>query len=102
MTTVIILPEARRELRDARRWYAEHAGPSISARFLGEFHRLRTIVAEEPKRGPEIEPGIHRVLFRDRFPYSLLYVIRQSDIVIVAVMHQHREPGYWRSRFEAP
>jgi plasmid stabilization system protein ParE len=82
--------EAANELRGARRWYAQEASVSVAARFLAEFHRLRRILSQQPLRSPEIEPGIRRLLCQDRFPYAL----------IVAVMHQHREPGYWRDRIE--
>jgi hypothetical protein len=33
-----------------------------------------------------------------KFPYGLLYRIEPARIYIVAVMHLHRRPGYWRSR----
>lgn len=95
---VLVDPDAAEELHNARRWYSEHAGPIVSARFIAEFHRLRTIIGAEPKRGPEIEPGIRRILFRDRFPYGMIYTIREQNVVVIAVMHLHREPGYWRSR----
>ena len=32
------------------------------------------------------------------FPYSLLYTIESDFILIVAVMHGKRRPGYWRYR----
>jgi toxin ParE1/3/4 len=98
---VSIDPQAAEELREARRWYAMEAGPAVAARFLAEFQRLRAILSQQPLRSPEIEPGIRRLLFRDRFPYSIIYVIRARQLVIVAVMHQHREPGYWQDRVES-
>jgi hypothetical protein len=33
-----------------------------------------------------------------RFPYGLVYVETGSDIIILAVMHLHRRPGYWNER----
>jgi len=95
---VAIDDAAAEELREARRWYAREAGASTAARFLAEFQRLRIVLEQEPFRGPEVEPGIRRVLFRERFPYSIMYVVRERRVVIVAVMHQHREPGYWKER----
>ena len=95
---VAIDEAAADELREARRWYAREAGAPAAARFLLEFQRLRGVLAREPLRGPEVEPGIRRLLFRDRFPYSIMYVVREREVVIVAVMHQHREPGYWKER----
>jgi len=32
------------------------------------------------------------------FPYAVLYTIERDYILIAAVMHCHREPGYWHHR----
>lgn len=34
------------------------------------------------------------------FPYALLYVPLSDHVLIVAVMHCHQKPGYWRPRLE--
>ena len=35
-----------------------------------------------------------------RFPYGMIYALdeEKSGILILAVMHLHREPGYWSER----
>jgi hypothetical protein len=33
-----------------------------------------------------------------RFPYSIIYRQDPGGIVIVAIAHQRRTPGYWRRR----
>jgi len=33
-----------------------------------------------------------------RFPYGIAYQILESEILIVAVTHLHRRPGYWLDR----
>ncbi|WP_407936397.1 hypothetical protein [Limnochorda pilosa] len=38
-----------------------------------------------------------RVLVRG-FPYQVVYHLRPDEIVIVAVAHLKRRPGYWRNR----
>jgi len=32
------------------------------------------------------------------FPYGIIYQVRENSIVIVAVMHLHRNPESWKSR----
>lgn len=32
----------------------------------------------------------------DRFPYAVLYRAEAEQILLVAVIHLHRRPGYWR------
>ena len=39
-----------------------------------------------------------RVRLMQRYPYSLVYIVRDPKIVIIAVAHQRRRPGYWLSR----
>jgi hypothetical protein len=36
------------------------------------------------------------------FPYAILYTIEADYILIVAVMHLSREPGYWKDRLRQP
>jgi hypothetical protein len=33
-----------------------------------------------------------------RFPYGVLYAKEEGFIYIVAVMHLHRDPEYWKDR----
>jgi hypothetical protein len=33
-----------------------------------------------------------------RFPYSIVYKQDPDKIVIVAIAHQRRRPGYWQRR----
>jgi len=33
-----------------------------------------------------------------RFPYSVYYLSRDDEVLILAVAHGSRRPGYWRHR----
>ena len=50
-----------------------------------------------PKAWPVLEGDIRRSLVK-RFPYGVLYSEEQEGIYIVAVMHLHRHPDYWKHR----
>ena len=54
-------------------------------------------LSDYPNSGEPIDSGLKRTLLH-RFPFSLIYVVEQTGIVIVAVAHYGRAPGYWRSR----
>ena len=54
-------------------------------------------VIDFPKAWLIIEGDIRRALVK-RFPYGILYAEDQGLIYIIAVMHLHRDPEYWKHR----
>ncbi len=52
--------------------------------------------ATHPEMWPFIESNIRRCLVR-RFPYGIVYHYdeEKDELLILAVMHLHREPYYW-------
>lgn len=57
------------------------------------------LIRESPQRWRVLEEDVRRCLTRV-FPYAVLYTIEPDFILIVAVMHCHRKPGYWRHRLK--
>ena len=89
-------PEARLEYRDAAVFY-EAARPGMGAAFTREIESVISLVCEAPDRWRLFEQDVRRCLTR-RFPYAVLYTIEDDYILIVAVMHGSRKPGYWKDR----
>ncbi len=87
---------AQRELDDAVAWYNEQASGS-GQEFLDELDRAVRRAVAFPMSCPEIEPGLRRCLLA-RFPYGIIYGVDRETIIVVAVAHLHREPGYWMGR----
>ena len=85
-------PAAREQLREARLWYEERS-PACAQ----EIDAAVSWVATAPMRYPVAEHKTRRVVLR-RFPYNILYRVRPEEIIVVAVAHQKRRPGYWRGR----
>ena len=44
-----------------------------------------------------LDGDIRRALVK-QFPYGVIYSEEQQEILIIAVMHLHRKPEYWRNR----
>ena len=65
--------------------------------FAQEVAQAISQIAEVPNRFPAAEYGTRRVVL-PRFPFNIFYRPDARAIVIVAVAHQKRRPGYWRSR----
>lgn len=79
--------------------YYEGRSEGLAREFLVAWKEAESRVSNAPTQYPSIYKNFRRCLFQ-RFPYSLIYRDSENRIEIVAVMHQHREPGYWRSRVE--
>jgi plasmid stabilization system protein ParE len=95
MNIRFLLP-AEIEMNEASLFY-EMRAPGLGKNFLDIIETAVSEIAEQPEIWPEIDKGIRRRLVR-RFPYSLLYSIQSSEIIIVAVMHQKQKPRYWIDR----
>lgn len=89
-------PEARAELREARRWYYERSPLSATA-FAHEIDDAVSRIREAPERYPLAEHGTRKFVLQ-RFPLNVFYRFGENEIVIVAVAHQKRRPGYWSNR----
>ena len=51
-------------------------------------------IMQHPMAWPEFDGTARRCQLR-RFPYAVVYQASLDQITVLAVMHQHREPGYW-------
>lgn len=91
-------PEAEAEALEARRWYAERS-PELGRDFAKAVSEAIAAIDRNPEY-PVIEEDCRRILLR-RFPYSLINFRRSSELLVVAVFHQRREPGSWAQRVES-
>ena len=93
--------EAETELRAAIvRYEGERAG--LGDEFWSEVQHALHLIEERPELGGRVTRirvrGVARRFPVRRFPYFVIYRERADDLEIVAVAHQNRRPGYWRSR----
>ena len=96
MTLFRILPEASEELEASVHYY-ESQQTGLGLAFLSEFKRTRKRIEELPDAGRAVRGDIRRRPIY-RFPYAVLYRTTDTEIVIVAVAHRRRRPGFWRGR----
>lgn len=91
-----IQPIVKRDLREARAWYAEQ-GPGLSEAFQDEFENTLTRIGRLPLSFMEIFPRVRRVNMR-RFPYGVFYTATEKEVVVMAVTHHSRDPRVWQRR----
>jgi toxin ParE1/3/4 len=89
-------PEALAEYADAVNYYESHQA-KLGDRFIISVQSALKNIVEAPTRWPVLEKDVRRHLTRV-FPYAVLYSIEVDYVLVLAVMHCHQEPGYWRAR----
>jgi plasmid stabilization system protein ParE len=96
MSPVEFHPAARREFVETAHYYQTQR-PGLGRRFASAVRDAILRIQEHPRLYRLLEDDIRccRVL---RFPYGVVYRSTADRIQIIAVMHLHRQPGYWHSR----
>jgi toxin ParE1/3/4 len=88
--------EASHEFLDAALFY-ESRLTGLGAAFVDEVQRSVDFIRERPSIGSPLGSRVRKVVVR-RFPFAILYRHETDRILILAVAHQRRRPGYWRGR----
>ncbi len=91
-----VLSAAAEEAREAIKWYAARNAVA-AAGFEVEVRLAFDEIASAPERWPVHVEGTRRFLL-DRFPYEVVYLVGADRVVVIAVAHCKRRPGYWRER----
>jgi plasmid stabilization system protein ParE len=91
-------PEAEEEFLAAIDFY-EQREKNLGLDFAIEVHAAIDRAAEHPKAWPILKDDVRRCQTR-RFPYGVLYSEESNGIFILAVMHLHRDPDYWKQRLK--
>jgi len=94
--SVAFHPEAQNEFVAAAQFY-EDRSQGLGLDFSLTVHRTYERLLAHPGSSAPFGRLLRRVLV-PKFPYGLLYRVEPDRIYVVAVMHLHRRPGYWRSR----
>mgnify|MGYP003445421535 FL=1 len=89
-------PEALAEYLKATAYYGEHGG-ALAERYVDSVEDAIQRILESPRRWRIIDEDVHRCLTHV-FPYGVLYTIEPDYVLILAIMHCSREPGYWKDR----
>lgn len=94
-------PEARAELGTAVEWY-ERQQLGLGASLSVEVFSALELIDEAPGTWPAW-PGVHhappiRRFLLTGFPFALPYLVLDELVVVLAVAHLRRRPGYWLER----
>lgn len=101
-TRLRFLDAAKAELADAIAWY-EPREVGLGNGLLDDVEAGLESIERDPTRFAVDESYGGRVVrshMLGRFPYRLIFECRMDDVIILAVAHHRRRPGYWRKRKE--
>lgn len=91
--------EAEAELHEAAQFY-ESRQSGLGDSFIDEIEKAVQDIEQRPYRWP-VSRGIVRRCLVPKFPYAVLYLIHHEEIIVVAIMHLSRAPGYWFNRLSS-
>ena len=89
-------PDAQDEFNQAVDYY-ETAEAGLGWDFALEVHSATQNIVDYPEAWPVVGNEVRRCQ-TSRFPFGVVYSVVEGRILILAVMHLHRLPGYWRGR----
>jgi len=83
-------------MAEAARYYEERQD-GLGALFLSRIQTALRELCERPSACLAVQGPIRRKLAR-QFPYAVLFREDEEEIVVIAVAHLRRRPGYWIPR----
>ncbi len=93
---VQFLEPAQAEFTDAVNYYnAKNEG--LGLEFSDEIQAAIVRIIEYPEAWSLVSKRTRRCRTK-RFPYGIIYQVRDNNLLIIAVMHLHREPRSWKTR----
>ena len=89
---------AQIELDQAIEYY-NYESPGLGDEFLTEVLKVIDRIGKMPEAWHRLSKRTRRCQTR-RFPYGIIYQIREEEILVVAVANLHRRPDYWKERLK--
>lgn len=94
----LILAPARIELEEAVNFYNSES-PGLGFQFAADVQRAFKRIEEFPDAWHPLTKSTRRYRLKG-FPYGIIYHRGEDALVILAIMHMHREPDSWLVRLK--
>lgn len=79
--------------------YQENKEPGLDVRFLVAVQGAVVRALLYPLTGSPCTQNTRRLLIKD-FPFAVIYRNDKTGIMVYAIAHLARRPGFWRSRID--
>ncbi len=98
MSRVVFDPDARSEFFAAIEYY-EECQAGLGRRFRETVEFAVRSIETSPFRYRILHTPFRRYLL-PKFPYAIIFSVEPDFILVIAVAHVKRKPGYWNDRLE--
>jgi plasmid stabilization system protein ParE len=95
-TNLRVHSQAQDEINEAFEWYFKRSHEAADA-FLGEIGKSLNRIVSGPRRFPLFTKSTRRLVLHG-FPYTVIFREKDETILVIAVSHAKRRPGYWKMR----
>jgi toxin ParE1/3/4 len=92
------LAPAGEEMTEASVFY-DAASNGLGSDFLDDVQHAIDKLCEYPLAGETVALGLRRMLPQG-FPFSVVYSAETDLILVIAIAHHGRQPGYWQARVD--
>lgn len=91
-----LLTVARIDVADAIAYYNAEE-PGLGAEFATEVRKTIERILQFPNAWTAVSKLVRRCQV-NRFPYGVFYSLKNDIVVVIAILHNHREPRTWQTR----
>ena len=93
-----LLTAAKTDVAGAIAYYNSEE-PGLGSEFASEVRKTIERTLQFPKAWASVSKHVHRCQV-NRFPYGVFYSLEQDVVVVIAILHNRREPRAWQTRLE--
>lgn len=93
----VIHQEAKAELRKSREWY-ERQQEGLGLELLDDVRAALSTIERDPAIGVRYLNTPFMFYRTNRFPYVIYYLELEDHLCVMAIAHERRRPGYWKTR----
>jgi plasmid stabilization system protein ParE len=93
---LILREEAEQDIASAYQWYEEQR-PDLGKALVAELETRLHKLEKKPELYLLVTAKVRRALCK-KFPYSIYFIHADTNIVVIGVLHQRRNPAVWQMR----
>lgn len=93
-------PRAQQDIEEAIAYYAGAYTPACVG-LMDAIEHVLHLLRHHPDAGTIVRRGARKWPL-SKFPYLLVYRVDGDDLIVLAVAHMRRRPGFWLERLRDP